>query len=207
MFLTCSLEEATKYEFFNLYEPGLSCEVLARENVNKTDLTEFLDYLKDTFAKLINIKNNKNKDREIMFNGYYALTIDDNMLAQWAKLLNCMGIEQQSPIIMQMALQIILGKLLQLSLKLRNSILHAVDDPEVKDVNLEKYEEASLRYLAGYVIFRLKKNIKNKNLLEGITVYELLCNWGSKEGTRSSDCSFTDYTSSLAERVNSGSLF
>ena len=149
MFLTCSLEEATKYQFFNLYEPGLSCGVLARENVNKTDLTEFLDYLKDTFAKLINIKNNKNKDREIMFNGYYTLTIDDNMLAQWAKLLNGMGIEQQSPIIIQMTLQIMLGKFLQLSLKLRNSILHAVADPEVKVVNLEKYEEASLRYVAG----------------------------------------------------------
>ena len=142
-----------------------------------------------------------------MFNGYYTLTIDDNMLAQWAKLLNGMGIEQQSPIIIQMTLQILLGKFLQLSLKLRNSILHAVADPEVKDVNLEKYEEASLRYVAGYVIFRLKKKIKNKNLPKGITVYELLCNWGSKEDTMSSDCSFTDYTSSLAERVNRGGPF
>ena len=105
MFLTCSLEEATKCEFFNLYEPGLSCGVLAREmlgNVNKTDLSEFLDYLTNTFAKLINIKSNKNKDREIMFNGYYNLTIDDDMLTQWAKFINSMGIEQKSPIIMQM---------------------------------------------------------------------------------------------------------
>ena len=66
MFLTCSLEEATKYEFFSLYEPGLSCGVLAQvvlENVNKTDLSEFRDYLTNTIAKLINIKSNKSKDR------------------------------------------------------------------------------------------------------------------------------------------------
>ena len=66
MLLTCSLEEATKYEFFILYEPGLSCEVVAREmseNANKTDLTEFLDYLTNTFAKLINIERNKNRQR------------------------------------------------------------------------------------------------------------------------------------------------
>ena len=47
MFLTCSLEEAIKYEFFNLCEPGFNCGVLLREmleNVSKTDLTEFLDY-------------------------------------------------------------------------------------------------------------------------------------------------------------------
>lgn len=40
MSLTCSLEEETKYEFFNLHEPGLSCGVLAGEmlkNANKTD--------------------------------------------------------------------------------------------------------------------------------------------------------------------------
>ena len=44
MSLTCSLEEETKYEFFNLHEPGLSCGVLAGEmlkNANKTDLNNF----------------------------------------------------------------------------------------------------------------------------------------------------------------------
>ena len=86
-----------------------------------------------------------------------------------------MGIEQQSPIIMQITLQFILDKFLQLSLKLRNSILHTVADTEEKDVNLEKYEEASLRYVAGYVIFSLKRNIKNKRSPERITVCELLC--------------------------------
>ena len=149
MFLTCSLEEATKYKFFNLYEPGLSCGVLAREtleNVNKTDLTEFLDYLTNTFAKLINMKTNRNKNRQIMFTGFYNLTIDDHMLAQWTKLINEMGTEQQSLTVMQMILQFILDKFLQLNSKLRKSILQVVADPEEKDVNLEKYEEASLRY-------------------------------------------------------------
>ena len=103
MFLSYSLEEATKYEFFNLYEPGLSCGVLAQEileNVNKMDLTEFLDYLTNAFEKLITMKTYKKKDREYIFNGYYNLTIDDDMLAQWAKLINGMSIEQQSLIVM-----------------------------------------------------------------------------------------------------------
>ena len=108
------------------------------ENVKKTDLAEFLDCSMNTFAKLINMKTNRNQDREIMFNGFYNLTIDDDMLAQWAKLINGMGIEQQSLIIMQMTLQFILDKFLQLSLKVRNSILHAVAEPKEKDGNLEK---------------------------------------------------------------------
>ena len=82
------------------------------ESVNKTDLTEFLDYLTNTFAKLINIKSNKNKDREIMFDGYYNLTIDADMLARLVKLINAMDIEQNSPIIMQITLQFILDKFL-----------------------------------------------------------------------------------------------
>ena len=67
---------------------------------------------------------------------------------------------------MQTILQVILDKFLQLSLKLWNSILHAVADPTEKDVNLEKNEEASLRYVPGYVIYSLKKNMKNKRSLE-----------------------------------------
>ena len=82
------------------------------ESVNKTDLTEFLDYLMNAFAKLINIKSNKNKDREIVFDGYYNLTIDADMLARLVKLINAMDIEQNSPIIMQITLQFILDKFL-----------------------------------------------------------------------------------------------
>ena len=66
----------------------------------------------NAFAKLINIKSNKNKDREIMFDGYYNLTIDADMLARLVKLINAMDIEQNSPIIMQITLQFILDKFL-----------------------------------------------------------------------------------------------
>ena len=44
-----------------------------------------------------------------------------------------------------MTLQFILDKFLQLSLKLRNSILHLVADTEKRDAELQKYEEASLQ--------------------------------------------------------------
>ena len=46
IFFICALEEVTKYEYFNLYEPGVRCGVLAQEmleNINKSDLKEFLD--------------------------------------------------------------------------------------------------------------------------------------------------------------------
>ena len=118
-----------------------------------------------------------------------------------------MGIEQKSPIIMQRILQVILDKFLQLSLKLRNSILHAVTDPEERDLNLEKHEEASLRYVAGCVIFSLKKNIKNKRSPEGIAAFGLLCHWGSQEDVMSSDYSFSDSTNSWVEHVNPGGYY
>ena len=88
MFFICALEEVTKYDFFNLY-------------------------LTNTFATLIYIESNKSKDKEDMFNVYYHLTINDDMLVRCAKLINGIGIEQMSPIIMQMTLQTILDKFLK----------------------------------------------------------------------------------------------
>ena len=88
MFFICALEEVTKYDFFNLY-------------------------LTNTFATLIYIESNKIKDKEDMFNVYYHLTINDDMLVRCAKLINGIGIEQMSPIIMQMTLQTILDKFLK----------------------------------------------------------------------------------------------
>ena len=114
IFLTCSLEEETKYEFFNLHEPRLSCGVLAGEmlkNANKTDLTQFLDYLTNAFAKLINIKGNKNKTDLTEFLDYLTNT--------FAKLINIKSNKNKD-----------------------RETLHAVTNQEKKDVNLEQHEEA-----------------------------------------------------------------
>ena len=114
MFLTFSLEEETKYEFFNLHEPGLSCGVLAGEmlkNANKRDLTQFLDYLTNVFAKLINIKGNKNKTD--------STELLDYLTNKFAKLINIKSNKNKD-----------------------RETLHAVANQEKKYVNLEQHEEA-----------------------------------------------------------------
>ena len=48
-------------------------------------------------------------------------------------------------------------KFLQFSLKLRNELLMpAIKDEINETIHMEKSEEASLRYVAGYIIFTLK---------------------------------------------------
>ena len=77
------------------------------------------------------------------------------MLSEWVKMLECLGIVVQSSVVLEMIVQFILEIFHQFSLKLRNELLlPAIKDKKKKK---KKSEEASLRYVAGYIIFSLKK--------------------------------------------------
>ena len=75
------------------------------------------------------------------------------MLSEWVKMLKCLGIVVESSVVFQMTVQFILEIFHQFSLKLRNELLL----PAIKDKKKKKSEEASLRDVAGYIIFSLKK--------------------------------------------------
>ena len=86
-------------------------------------------------------------------------------------MLKCLGIVDQSSVVLQMTVQFILDKFLQFSLKLRNELLlPAIKDEINEAIHMEK-SEVSLRYITGYIIFSLKKSIKSKQSPEGFALH------------------------------------
>ena len=79
------------------------------------------------------------------------------MLSEWVKMLECLGIVVQSSVVLEMIVQFILEIFHQFSLKLRNELLLPAIKDKKKKKKKKKSEEASLRYVAGYIIFSLKK--------------------------------------------------
>ena len=110
-----------------------------------------------------------------MFNKFYSFSIDEDMLSERVQILKCLGIGDQSSVVLQMTVQFILDKFLQFSLRLQNELLlPAIKDEKNKAIHMERSEEVSLRYVAGYIIFSLKKSIKSKRSPECFALHQLL---------------------------------
>ena len=105
-----------------------------------------------------------------------------------------------------MTVQFILDKFLQLSFKLRNELLlPAIKDEINEAIHMEKSEEVLLHYVAGYIIFSLKKSIKSKRSPEGFALHQLLSCWGSNEEL-DKQVTFLEYTKTWVDRINRGGL-
>ena len=123
------------------------------------------------------------------------------MTSEWVKMLKCLGIVDQSSVVLQMTAQFILDKLLQFSLKLQNELLlPAIKDEINEATRMEKSEEVSLHYVAGYIIFSLKKSITSTRSPEGFLRYTSCSCAGDNHVT------FLEYTKTWVDRVNCGSL-
>ena len=194
-----------------MFKAGISCGKLVDQIIEKTkddqsSVNEFATYLSHQFWILIKGKTVQNKDKESMFNKFYNFSIDEGMLSEWVKMLKCLGIVVQSPVVLQMTVQFILDKFLQFSLKPRNELLlPAIKDEINEAIHMEKSEEVSLRYVAGYIIFSLKKSIKSKRSPEGFALHQLLSCWGSREEL-DKQVKFLEYTKAWVDRVNRGGL-
>ena len=137
-----------------------------------------------------------------MFLKFNKLCIDTDLHQEWEDYLESMAINNFSPQSLVFLHQHVLNSVLQLSLKDRNAKLETVDVE--KDVKLEKAEEQTLRYVAGYILFSLKKSIKNTRSTEGMFVVDILSCWGSKKEQDYS--SFLEYTKHWVEKCNRGGL-
>ena len=60
------------------------------------------------FWNLIKWKAVQNKDKETMFNRFYNISIDEDVMSEWVKMLKCLGIVVQSSVVLQMTVQSIL---------------------------------------------------------------------------------------------------
>ena len=107
----------------------------------------------------------------------------------------------QSSVVLQMTVQFILDKFLQFSLKLRNELLlPAIKDEINEAIRMERSKEVSLHYVAGYIIFSLKKSITSKRSPECFLRYTSCSCAGDIH------VMFLEYTKAWGDRVNCGGL-
>ena len=71
--------------------------------------------------------------REYLIN--FITSTDEYMTSEWVKMLKCLGIVDQSSVVLQMTVQFILDKFLQFSLKLRNELLLPAIKDEINEDN------------------------------------------------------------------------
>ena len=101
--------------------------------------------------------------------------------------------------------QYILDKFFQLTLKFHNDVLcPKIEESSDDDISpLEKAEEQTIRYVAGYILCSVRNSVQNKKSSHGVAILKILSCWGSKSSWDFEPSSFLNYTKEWVEKVNS----
>ena len=78
--------------------------------------------------------------------------------------------------------QYILDKFFQLTLKFHNDVLcPKIEESSDDDISpLEKAEEQTIRYVAGYILCSVRNSFQNKKSSHWVAILKILSCWGSK---------------------------
>lgn len=204
-FFNKAIEEAINYPFHNLHEPGKSVGILASKlkDLESSHVKEFVDYL---LGKLWTSAKNKQEiisKSNKLFNNFYNLVIGDTFTEWKSFVLNAVGVVQ--PFALTSLFNFVANSIL-----LQTIAFHNQCDPESLDVErmkLTRNEEESIYYISGYIVYSLKKNVKDKSSTNGRSIIELLDSWGCKGDNDFTDISIEQYTRAWLEQINRGGLF
>ena len=77
-----------------------------------------------------------------------------------------------------------------------------------KSTKLDKSEEQTLRYVAGFVLYKLFRLVKHNEKPQGKVMEQVLSVWVAKRKfPEHNPISLHDYTNAWAEKVNRGGLY
>ena len=105
--------------------------------------------------------------------------------------------------------QYILDKFLKYALNYRNKQFEK-DEVMInyESTKLDESEEQTLRYVAGFVLYKLFGLVKHKEKPEGKVMEQVLSVWGAKwKFPEHNPMSLFDYTNAWVEKVNRGGLY
>ena len=128
---------------------------------------------------------------------------------QWVKFLELLHVGNNlEGVVKEILHQYILDKFFQLTLKYRNDVLCPKFEEHLDDdiSPLETTEEQTIRYVAGYILYSVRKSVQNKRSSNGIAILKILSCWGSKSSSDLDPSSFLDCTKEWIEKFNRGSL-
>lgn len=201
-----ALENAVENPFFGLREPGLSVKSLAKEVLevlNVEDLKAFSDQLCKlqycTFAKKKFLK----RDREAIIKHFLSICQAEDISKLWHKLIQVENGTQITKSLLNFMLDRFLVKSIQHLVK---PIPTKLTDEISRQLSPE--EQQTIRYVAGYLAFSIKKCIRNPTSPEGKTIIRLIDSWSNSEDeSLTSNASLLEYTKKWVTIVNRGGLF
>ena len=208
-FLQKALQQAIDEPFFNMFEPGSRVGKHAKDvllSLQNTKDNDFTEYISKIIYPLVKFKCVKQEDKEHILTKFYAECMNESNLQAWSKFLTGRSISYSDKFASESLFQFVMDKFLQQALSLRTTTMFPEKEESDVEPVLEMVEEQTLRYVAGYIIFSLKKKMKNSHSTVGSTLFTLLSCWGCKEDNEKRDCSLNDYTKDWIEKINRGGL-
>lgn len=205
-----SIKAALSEPLMALKQPGISAVSLAGELSLKFSSEQFSDYAKyvtKCFIQFVIDPLDLVKKKQSFFSKFYQLSVNNEFIDKWNEFLqNVVGSTFDKTASLHLH-QYIMNRFLSMAVKL---CFPPPNSPVISmsDLRLTKDAEATLRYVAGYIVFSLRKRYRQKSTLEARATMELLDSFGGKErDDLNSELSLIQYTMHWIDIVNRGGLF
>ena len=137
---------------------------------------------------------------EKMWKGYHKLIIGDELSSLWHSTIN----DVENPLYFKQFMQLVTRRVMDEAVK---AVFEHETHPSTpqQDQSLSAEEEQALRYVAGYIPMKLKKQYaKQPNNVRALKYMECLHSMNEEEGD---DVEFLQYTKLWVEQVNRGGLY
>lgn len=195
-----SLETITNDPILNLRKPGISTAKLASKMLLLSNIGEIGVLFGNKMYEII--KYHKQLKKEEMFQRFHLITVDEKLCNEFFLCLN--EIEDLQPRTVNAVYQIFIDNFLKESINY--CLPPKVTSLSVNDFRMSKDEEATLRYVAGYLVFSLKKKVDRKTSAESKAILLLRNQFSKCDNHLESEVSLLEYTSHWVDQVNRGGL-
>ena len=156
-------------------------------------------------SKDIDMSQFNNHPNEMMMNFYKDICVNKESFKNWTDFLSIYipnHISAHSQFVYQLMIDNFLRQSVQFCLPKKDESL------DLAKLKLSKEEEATMRYVAGYVAFSIKKSVRRKTTPEAKAVIKVLDRLGcSNDQDIADDSSLKNYTMHWIMQINRGGLF
>ncbi|XP_066919946.1 uncharacterized protein [Clytia hemisphaerica] len=206
--LETSLKSAADDPFFMIREPGKSAALLASKLIPLSS-NENAKIFVEGFIKAMHEKLKKksvSKPYHInLFKLFNKQCFADEHINNWKLFLALVGSDLDQT---RMLFNFVTSKILEQLLKIRREFF--LPDTSNKEiyVSVTGSELQTIRYVCGYLLFSLKKSLRNDKTLDGKATMEVLKSWGYKDFEDEFDDNIDEdhFTLAWVQAVNRGSL-
>ena len=201
-----AITDAKTCQFYKIAEPGISANKLAikvEQFIESHHVQSYARHLQNEIHKFVK-KVTIIKETDIVMRKFYNLICSTTERTKWNEMLVNIGCENST------ASVFLFNDVADSFLKQNINYYSGKIELEMLDVDamrLTKHEEQSLYYVAGYLVFSLKKTIWKLTGKENTTLYKLLNNWGCKGDSTYKDLGIQEYVASWVNQTDRGGLF